>query len=83
MARQGAGQASGARLFTGWDTEAFDARTSRTVGGALAASGISDVIDAAVVVDAIERADLGVTSDPDDLTPIADALRRSLELFIV
>jgi hypothetical protein len=41
------------------------------------------VIDATVVVGACARGDLVVTSDPDDLAAIADALGLRLELHRV
>jgi hypothetical protein len=41
-------------------------------------AGTSDVVDAAVVVGAAARGDITVTSDPADLSQIADALGRTL-----
>ncbi len=44
------------------------------VGVACAASQTSDIVDAAVVVSSAERGDLIVTSDPEDIARLLDAL---------
>jgi predicted nucleic acid-binding protein len=62
--------------------EPFTEQQARAAGVALARSGSRDLIDAAVVTAALERNDMIVTSDPDDLRRIASALGRSVELYV-
>jgi hypothetical protein len=56
---------------------------ARSAGAACGQARIADVIDAAVVVGALDRGDIVVTSDPDDLRKIADALGHQLPIKIV
>jgi len=83
QAWRGGPQARLSRLVCGCRIEPFTEAQARTAGRALAASGGSDLIDAAVVVVACAREDLIVTSDPDDLRQIASAIGRSVELYVV
>jgi hypothetical protein len=76
MARRPASRLS--RLLRGCIIEALDEPRSRAGGTACARSGTSDVIDASVVVGALARGDLVVTSDTSDLRRIADALGARL-----
>lgn len=55
----------------------------KQVGVALQKTGTSDVVDASVVVSAIGRGDAGVTSDPQDIRGISDALGKTVEIFTV
>lgn len=82
QAWRGGPQARLSRLVHGCLIEPFTEQQARTAGVALAASGSSDLIDAAVVTTALERGDMIVTSDPDDLRRIASALGRSVELYV-
>jgi hypothetical protein len=67
------------RFLRGCTAVGFDTRWARRVGAALAASGTSDVVDAAVVVQA-EAVGLDVvTTDPGDLARVAAGLGRMLE----
>jgi len=81
--RDGARQANLSRLLTGCVIEAFDENTARAVGRALAVAGTRDVIDAAVVVGAASRGDLIVTSDPNDLARLVEALGARVHLHTV
>jgi hypothetical protein len=81
--RGSARQARLARVLAGCVYESFDDHLAHRVGVALAASGTSDVVDAAVVIGALDRGDVIVTSDPTDLTKIADALGRRVSLHHV
>lgn len=83
QAWRGGPQARLSRLVRGCLIEAFTEQQARAAGAALAASGSSDLIDAAVVVTALDRNDLIVTSDPDDLRRIASAIGRSVEVHVV
>lgn len=80
---QGGPQPNLARLLKGCVVEALTENTAREIGGLLAASGSSDVVDAAVVVSAARRGDLVVTSDPGDLTALASVLGTHLMLQAV
>lgn len=71
------------RLLRGCRTEPLTEPQARSAGAALAASGAHDVIDAVVVVTALARDDLIVTSDPDDLQRIATAIGGTLALYVV
>jgi hypothetical protein len=80
---RGGPQAQLLRLLRGCRTEPFSESEARSAGAALAASAVSDLVDAAVVVTALARADVVVTSDPDDLRHIAAAVGRSLSVYVV
>lgn len=78
--RGGGRQALLARLLQGCDIEALDDPLARSVGALAAKAGTSDVVDACVAEGALRRHDLVVSSDPDDLEAIADAVHRRLEV---
>lgn len=80
---RGGQQARLSRFVRGCRIEPFIEQHARAAGAALAASGSSDLVDAAVVVTALARDDLVVTSDPDDLRRIASALGRELAVHVV
>jgi hypothetical protein len=83
QAWRGGPQAQLSRLVRGSVVEPFTEQQARAAGTALAASGSSDLVDAAVVITALARQDLVVTSDPDDLRRIASALGRELAVHLV
>lgn len=68
------------RLLAGCRTEALDDARARSAGNACSAAGTSDTVDAAVVVGAACRRDLIVTSDPDDLHHLCDALAVTVDI---
>jgi predicted nucleic acid-binding protein len=80
---RGGPQAQLSRLLRGCRIEPFTESEARSAGAALAASGSSDLIDAAVVVTALARDDLIVTSDPEDLRQVATAIGRTITLHVV
>ena len=80
---RGGPQAQLSRLLRGCRIQPLSEFEARSAGAALAASGSSDLVDAAVVVTALVRDDLIVTSDPDDLRRIAAALGRDLAVHAV
>jgi len=80
QAWRGGPQANLSRLLRGCRIEELTEQRARGAGVACASAGTSDVVDAAVVVGALARNDLVVTSDPDDLRRIADGLGRDLRL---
>lgn len=83
QAWRGGPQAELSRLLNGCRFENLDEVRSRAAGEACGRSKTSDVIDATVVVGALARGDLVVTSDPNDIARIASALNRTLEIFVV
>ncbi len=72
-----------ARIRRGCEQLPFDDRVADAVGRLLAHSGTSDVVDAAVVVAAIEHNAAVLTSDPQDLEKLADALGYRLPIVTV
>jgi predicted nucleic acid-binding protein len=83
QAWRGGPQAQLSRLLKGCRIDPLSEPQSRSAGAALAASGGSDVVDAVVVVTALARDDLVVTSDPEDLRRIATALGGTAALYVV
>ncbi len=83
QAWRGGPQALLSRLLRGCHVDPLTESQARTAGAALAASGSSDLIDAAVVITALARNDLVVTSDPDDLQRIASAIGYRLAVHAV
>jgi hypothetical protein len=78
---RGGPQPNLSRLLRGCRCEDLDELRARAVGYACAQSETKDIVDASVVVGALARGDLVVTSDTDDIGRIADALGRSLALY--
>lgn len=71
------------RVLKGCDVLPDDQRTGRAAGIACCASGTSDVVDAIVVVTAVQHQAAVVTSDPGDLTHLADSIGVKLRLFTI
>ena len=69
-----------AKALEGIDVRPLDDDLGRAAGKLLAAAGSSDVIDAALVLLADDGDDI-VTSDLDDLEPLAAHLGRHIELL--
>ena len=78
----GARQVRLARLLLGTEVVPLDDVVGRRTGALLRISKTRDVIDAALVVVA-QDADTILTSDPDDLLPLARAAGTDLELVPV
>lgn len=76
QAWRGGPQPQLSRLLAGCDVRDLTEEHARTVGRVLAATGTVDVVDASVVVIAQRFGQEVLTSDPEDLGPIADALGR-------
>jgi hypothetical protein len=69
--RGGSGrQANLARLLPGLEVASLDIALARRSGVLLGRTGMSDVIDAALILLAVDG-DFILTSDPDDLQPLA------------
>jgi predicted nucleic acid-binding protein len=69
------------RVLKACDIIPDDERTGRAAGVACAAAGTTDVVDAIVVATAVRHQAPVVTSDPGDLTHIADAIGVKIRLF--
>jgi predicted nucleic acid-binding protein len=80
---RGGPQAQLSRLLRGCRVEPLSESQARAAGAALAASNHDDIVDAVVVVTALARGDLVLTSDPDDLRRIASAIGGDLALHVV
>jgi predicted nucleic acid-binding protein len=80
---RGGPQAQLSRVLRGCRVEPLTESQARAAGAVLARAGSDDLIDAVVVVSALARDDLVVTSDPGDLARIADALGRKLSLHAI
>ena len=78
--RGGPRQARLAMALNGIEIRPLDQGTARLAGQLLADAGLSDVIDAAVVLLAVDGDEI-VTSDHDDLEMLANALGRHVELI--
>ena len=78
--RGGSRQARLARLLVGCDIESLDDHQARQVGQLLAKASLADVVDGCVTEGALRRRDLVISSDPDDLRPLAGAVNRRLEV---
>lgn len=83
QAWRGGPQVQLSRLLKGCQVDALTESQARAAGAACAASGTSDIVDAAVVVTAVARHDTVVTSDPGDLGRIAGALSVGIGLHAV
>lgn len=75
-------QANLARLLPGVDIQPIDEGVGRNIGVLLAAAGVDDVVDAAVVLLAHDGDEI-YTGDPADLGALATAAGRHVELIRV
>lgn len=71
-----------ARLLPGIDMQPIDEGVGRNIGVLLAAAGLDDVVDAAVVLLAQDGDEI-FTGDPSDLGALATAAGRHVELIRV
>ena len=62
------------RFLRGCEVTAFSTDAAHDVGSLLARTGLSDVVDAHVVVTASRDRSIVLTSDPDDLRTLSGAL---------
>jgi hypothetical protein len=69
------------RVLKGCDILPDDPATGRAAGVACAASGTADVVDAIVIATAVRHQAPVVTSDPGDLTRIADSIGVKIRLY--
>lgn len=78
--RGGPRQARLSQALAGMDIRALDERLGRATGQLLAAAGLSDVIDAAIVLLARDGDEI-VTGDHDDLEQLVNSSGRHVELI--
>jgi len=83
QAWRGGPQAELSRLLKGCRIEVLDEVRGRAAGQACGRARTSDVIDAAVVVGALARGDLVVTSNRRHITKIASALDASMDIIAI
>ncbi|MDQ6615841.1 MAG: PIN domain-containing protein [Actinomycetota bacterium] len=68
------------RLLRGCDIEAFAPDQAHEVGSLLARAGMSDVVDAHVVMTAARHMSTVLTSDSEDLRQLSDQLAAPVEI---
>ena len=73
-------QAQLVRLLAGCGTETLDDTRARATGTLAGRARITDIVDVSVVESALRRGDLIISSDEDDLTAIAAAVGRRVEI---
>jgi hypothetical protein len=73
-------QAQLARLLAGCDVEPLDDTRARATGTLAGRARTADIVDAGVVEGALRRGDLIISSDLGDLTAIAAAVSRHIEI---
>jgi hypothetical protein len=73
-------QAQLRRLLRGCEIEAFARDQAHEVGALLARAGMSDVVDAHVVISAARRMSIVLTSDSEDLRHLSDQLSAPVEI---
>lgn len=83
QAWRGGPQPSLSRLLRGCRVEDLDEVQARSAGVAGARAGMADAINASVVVGAIARRDLVLTSDSNDLRKLARGLGRRIDIHPV
>lgn len=83
QAWRGGPQAGLSRLLDGCRVEPLTEERARAVGRLAGQAGHDDTIDVAVVEGALRRSDAVVTSDPDDLERVADAVGAHLQILRV
>lgn len=75
-----ASQVQVARLLAGCEIESLDEARAKAAGTLAGRARIADIVDASVVEGALRRQDLIVSSDESDLTAIAAAVSRRLNI---
>ena len=73
-------QAQLARLLTGCDVESLDDARARAAGTLAGRARTADIVDANVVEGALRRGDLVISSDESDLSAIAAAISRHIDI---
>lgn len=79
---RGARQARLSQALRGAIVTPLDDALGRRAGALLAKTGTRDVLDAALVLLAVDGDEI-MTSDPDDLAPLAEAAGLAVDLLVV
>jgi hypothetical protein len=69
-----------ARLLAGCEVESLDDTRARATGTLAGRARTTDIVDAYVVEGALRRGDLVISSGEDDLTAIAAAVSRHIDI---
>lgn len=77
---RGGPQPNLSRLLQGCEVDALSELGARSAGAACAVARTADVVDASVVVGALQRDDLIITSEVADITNIVDALGQRVAI---
>jgi predicted nucleic acid-binding protein len=83
QAWRGGPQHAVSQLLKGCDVVPDDKQIGRAAGVLCASAGTSDVVDAIVVATAVRHQASVVSSDPGDLSRLAEAIGVKLRLFAV
>ena len=83
QAWRGGPQPQLSRLLAGCQVEELSEERARSAGALLASVGRSDLIDASVVVGALEREDVIFSSDRTDMEALLAPLRKRLQIVDV
>ncbi|MGH3418688.1 MAG: twitching motility protein PilT, partial [Streptosporangiaceae bacterium] len=73
-------QAQLARLLAGCEVEALDDTSARAAGTLAGRARTTDIVDVSVIEGALRRGDLIISSDEGDLTAIAAAVGRRVDI---
>jgi hypothetical protein len=73
-------QAQLARFLAGCETEILDDTRARATGTLAGRARVADIVDTSVVEGTLRRGDLIISSDKDDLTAIAAAVGRRVDI---
>jgi len=73
-------QAQLARFLAGCETETLDDTRARATGTLVGRARVTDIVDTSVVEGALRRDDLIISSDEGDLTAIAAAVGRRVNI---
>lgn len=77
------GQAQLRRFLRGCEVKAFAPHSAHEVGSLLARTGLSDVVDAHVVVTASRKSSVILTSDAADLRTLSGALPTPVQVLAI
>lgn len=80
---RGGPQAAVSRVIAACEVESMDESRARSAGATCAVSSSADVVDASVVVGALLRHDVVVTSDPKDINQLVGALGQALTVHSI
>ena len=71
------------RMLVGCSIETLTEPHARMSGALCGRAGTADIVDAMVVMGALERGDVVVTSDPNDVRHLANSAQQPIELITI